>query len=285
MIPSLLGFDYSTPIPASFVKATGTAWVSRYVTRPDWPKSLSAGEYADLTSAGIHVLLNFETTADFMLAGYLAGQSCARAARGYARACGAPDNALIVYSLDVQVPLAGLQPALDFLAGAASVDGKANVGAYGEYDFVKAALDLGYQAWGTVAWSAGQRDPRALAWQTGAQTAVDGVTVDLNDLNPSIFGGIPMAQIPASITAKWPSLLGEFPAGVTYDDSNAIIWSDAGARLAAENSVVILAALTSLAGAVATIQTAVQALQSGTVAGTADPAAVAADIVSHIHVE
>lgn len=46
-------------------------------------------------------------------------------------------------------------------------------------------------------------------------------------------GGKPMGNIPATIAAKWPDIAGEFPPNAPFDDSTAIIWSDAGARAAA----------------------------------------------------
>ncbi len=178
--------DYSSAISARDLAAAGIDTVFRYITDPAWEKSLTPEEYADLTEHRIRVWLLDETTADYMVngpyAGFAGGAARARICRGRANAIGAVGT--IFYSLDIGAAPAQIDAALEFLAGAASVD-PGGVGAYGEYAFVTKAMDSGYPAFGTVAWSGGQRDPRAVAWQLGTQTTIAGVVCDVDDLNPT----------------------------------------------------------------------------------------------------
>lgn len=159
--------------------------VFRYITDPSWPKSLQADEYADLIAHGFRVFLLDEGTADYMVngsyAGFAGGRVRAQQRRARANEIGATGP--IFYSLDIGATTAQIDVALEFLAGAHSAD-PGGVGAYGEYAFVKAAADSGYPTFGTVAWSGGQRDPRAIAWQLARQITVAGVTCDVDDLNP-----------------------------------------------------------------------------------------------------
>jgi len=178
----MIGFDYTDRIAPAALKAAGCSVVFRYLSVPGWPKNLTVSEAQELLAAGIAIVLNFETTADFMLGGYSAGQACAHSARAQATALGAPRTARIFYSADFNAS-AGQTPAVvDFLRGAASVDGQAEVGDYAGLRVVTAADAAGFTAWQTVAWSGGQWDPRAVARQTGEQRYVGGVQVDVNEI-------------------------------------------------------------------------------------------------------
>jgi len=189
---SYTALDYSTPIKASDLAAATVdgQWkistVFRYVTPPDWPKSLQVDEYADLIAHGFRVYLLDEGTADYMVngsyAGFAGGATRARERRARANQIGATGP--IFYSLDIGATAEQIDVALEFLAGAHSVD-PGGVGAYGEFAFVSKAADSGYPIFGTEGWSKGQRDPRAVAWQLARQIEVAGVTCDVIDLNPS----------------------------------------------------------------------------------------------------
>jgi hypothetical protein len=72
----------------------------------------------------------------------------------------------------------------------------------------------------------------------------------LDDLRTLLGGSTMATTIPATISQKWPDLATEFPANAAYDDSNAIIWSDAGARAAALYAKQALDAVNALAAKV-----------------------------------
>ena len=189
---SYTALDYSTPIKAADLVAAGVTVVFRYITDPSWPKSLQADEYADLRAHGITVYLLDEGTADYMVsgsyAGFAGGAQRARERRARADAIGATGP--IFYSLDIGATPEQIDVALEFLAGAHSVDPN-GAGAYGEYAFVTKAADSGYPIYGTEGWSAGKRDPRAVAWQLARQITIADVTCDVADLNPAHSASTP----------------------------------------------------------------------------------------------
>jgi hypothetical protein len=208
----------------------------RYVTKPGWPKSLTLAEANELLDAGIAIVLNYETTADFMLAGYSGGVAAAQYARSYARALFAPATARIFYSTDFDVQPNQVTTVIDFLSGASAVDGKGEVGDYGGLRMVQAASAAGYPEWQTVAWSGGQWAQNVAARQTGEQRTIGGVVVDINEitdfnaLGAWSKGTVMSTTIPAGVRILFPEVADQFQG--SYDDTTAIIYGDAGARAA-----------------------------------------------------
>lgn len=231
----MTALDYTSPIPGLILKQRNVTDVFRYLGNPNvWPKAMNIGEPEDLAANGIRLHLNYEQAADFMMSGYNGGQRFAREARYWATWLGRRTNELIIYSADFSEANNNIQTILDFLNGAASVDGgKSNVGCYGSYAVISAAIDNGFLGWQTEAWSYGAFDHRAIAWQMGGQVVINGVTCDLNVMNSNYnTGGGKMSNpIPQSIRDKWPAIADQFQG--SYDDSVAIIWTDAAARYAA----------------------------------------------------
>lgn len=229
--------DYSGKIPGATLRLAGYLHVFRYLGDPSaWSKAMTQDEVNDLRKNNITIHLNYEQTATFMLGGYAAGQSFAKEARKWATSLGFSSNVPILYSADFDVSDAQVSDLLEFLRGAADADGgKGNVGIYGGYKIVKAAIDQGYIGWQTYAWSNGQVETRAIAYQHGT-IYVGGVECDINDMNPYYLQGVSNMSnpIPASIGQKWAEIATQFTG--SYDDSTAIIWADAGARYAAQRS-------------------------------------------------
>jgi hypothetical protein len=178
----VIGFDYTDRIDPAALKAAGCSVVFRYLSQPGWPKNLELAESRELLAAGIPIVLNYETTATFMRGGYAAGIAAARSARAQANALGAPAAARIYYSADFDMTAAETSIVMAFLRGAASVDGAAEVDAYGGLRLARAAEAAGMRPWQTVAWSGGVWDPQDVARQTGEQRTVGGVQVDVNEI-------------------------------------------------------------------------------------------------------
>jgi len=99
-------------------------------------------------------------------------------------------------------------------------------------------------------------------------------------------GGTPMGTIPASIGAKWPDIASEFPANATFDNDNALIWADGGARAAALYAKEALDAVNALAAKIqqppaVDVNALAAALAPHLTAGaTADE--IAAAVVAHL---
>lgn len=183
----LLGLDYAGGVPgASAIADAGYTFVCRYLTPggPGLPgKLLTPGEYQALQAAGIAVVLNWETTADRMKAGFAAGQTDAKTADSTARSLGVPSDRPIFFSADWDTSAAD-QTSIDaYLAGVASVIGLARTGVYGSYYVCKRCLDNGTAtwAWQTGAWSGGQIELRSHIYQRIGTQVVGGVECDVNE--------------------------------------------------------------------------------------------------------
>lgn len=178
----MLGFDYTERIDPAALKAAGCEVVFRYLSVPGYAKNITLAEAEELLNAGIAIVLNYETTATFMLSGYNGGVTAARSARAQARALLAPATTRIYYSADFDVTTEQVPTVLSFLSGAVSADAKGEVGDYGGLRMVLAAGAAGYPEWQTVAWSGGQWARNVAAQQTGEQRTVGGVVVDVNNI-------------------------------------------------------------------------------------------------------
>jgi Domain of unknown function (DUF1906) len=191
------GIDYAGGRPGGdAIKTAGYDFVVRYLSSggPGLPgKLLTNFEYADLMAHGVMVAVNWETTADRMLAGYGAGSDDAKAADQALRAVGHPADLPIYFSADFDAN-PGQQAAIDaYLNGAANIVGRDRVGVYGGYWIVKRCLDNGSAkwAWQAEAWSGGNRDPRAHIFQHAKYVTVGGVQCDLNEALQPDFGQHP----------------------------------------------------------------------------------------------
>jgi hypothetical protein len=239
----MIGYDYTERIAPAALQAAGCAVVFRYTTRPEWPKSITRAEVAELGKIGMPLACNFESTADRMRGAAPAGHVDAVEQSGNLAALGIPPQAVRSwFSADWDVQAAEVSAVLDYLHAAADVlGGKRFVGCYGGLRAVSAAMDAGFAGWQTVAWSGGRWDPRAVARQTGQQQIIGGVRVDVNNIidlaGLGAWGGLTfggnMGTIPPSIGQKWPDVADQFPANAQFTDDDALIWADAGARAAA----------------------------------------------------
>lgn len=233
----MIGFDYTERIAPAALKAAGCVVAFRYLSNPGWPKNLAKAEADELLAAGIAIVLNYETSATFMLGGYGAGQACARSARAQANALGAPFTTRIYYSADFDVTAAQVSIVMAFLQGAASVDGAAEVDEYGGLRLAQAAAAAGMRPWQTIAWSGGVWDPHDVARQTGVQRTVGGVVVDVNDIEdlaalgawggPTSAGGSTMASLDSTdARTVWSYSHGDSP-DVHQTLDNAAAWAGA----------------------------------------------------------
>lgn len=279
----MLGADYTERIDPAALKAAGIEVVFRYLSNPGWPKNLTLSEAEELLNAGIAIVLNYETNATFMLAGYSGGVAAAKSARAQASALSAPSTTRIYYSADFQVTDAQVTTVIDFLSGATSADGKGEVGDYGGLKIVDAAGSSGYPGWQTVAWSAGQWSRYDVARQTGEQRTIGGVSVDINEIldfnalgawtKETTVGG----PIPEGVRTLFPEVASQFTG--SFDDSTALIYADAGARGAYVVAKETLAAVNALSAKMdpnAIGQAVAQHLSGGGGASAADIASAVA---------
>jgi Domain of unknown function (DUF1906) len=169
--------------------SAGVTFVCRYLSHSP-SKNLTQHEARRLTDAGIWIVVVWETTAKRALDGRAAGAADAKDARTQANACGMPTGRPVYFAVDWDAS-SGQQGAInDYLDGAASVLGRAQVGIYGGYGPVKRALDSGHATWGwqTYAWSGGRWAGGARLQQYSNGHTLGGVAVDYDRATKDDYG-------------------------------------------------------------------------------------------------
>lgn len=184
------GLDYSAgQIPGAAVRAAGHSFVVRYVGTPGRRKNITAGEYRDLVAAGVTVWLVYENSTEDAMGGFTGGAAAARAARADANAVGYPAGGPIFFCADRHLSQVEIPTGLAYLDGAASVLGKAAVGAYGFSEFINPARSGGHA---TFFWQCGSRSTVGsgvhLYQRNTGSTNVGGISCDVNDLLAPILG-------------------------------------------------------------------------------------------------
>lgn len=203
-----LGLDYSGGRPSgAAVARAGYSFVVRYLANGlSGRVNLSAVEVADMRANGVDVAVVWERKIigqpDRATGGWDAGVADANAAQTQVVLCGVGDLPIYM-AVDFDIPdyapgnpdaRAKLGPVGDYLAGAASVLGRARTGVYGGYYTVKRALDAGLVEWSwqTAAWSGGQVDKdRINLFQRLGYALVGGVECDVNEARTDEFGQHP----------------------------------------------------------------------------------------------
>lgn len=192
------GVDLSEHIrSAAQLRAAGKTFAVRYVspnTVNHPQKTLTAAEVADCAAHGVDLCVVWETNDNRALDGYGAGHADALAAAGVVRSLGL-DPLPIHWAIDFDATGAQVEA---YGRGWADAIGVARCGAYGGIRPLAYLLDrqLITYAWQTYAWSAGQLEPRATAYQWLNGQTVAGNSVDLDAALAHDFGQWPRPTNP-----------------------------------------------------------------------------------------
>ena len=188
----------------------GAVAVGRYLTviTPETEgKLLTRAEANSLSAAGIGIVSTFEYTASDALGGYQQGKEYAALAREQHAAAGGPAGRPIYFGVDFDTPdyapelpntpehaHAKLAAIGDYFHGINDTLGGPHLtGAYGGYWVIKRLFEAGLigLGWQTVAWSGGQRYPRAAMLQTGFFGSYDVNDADVDDFGQWRIGWQP----------------------------------------------------------------------------------------------
>lgn len=182
------GLDYAwTKPPAALIAGAGFGFACRYLSR-DPSKNLTPAETRALQTAGVAIVVVWESGAQDMLRGHDGGVADAREALRQADTCGL-HGIPVYFAADWDATSAQQAAISAYLDGAASVLGRDRVGMYGGYWPLARARAAGKAAyfWGTVAWSGDNwnpaHNPHAFTpdIMQGPQVKVAGIEVDLDD--------------------------------------------------------------------------------------------------------
>lgn len=195
-------FSYGSGTTVTHLKNAGKGFVCRYLSGGG-SKDITRTEFTNYVSAGIAVVLVWETGASRMTAGSAAGKTDAQKADQQAIGLGAA-SIPVYFACDFDATPAQQASINAYLDGAASVIGRARVGIYGSYYVCQRARQAGKATyfWGTYAWSGGQWDrPYTHIEQYKNDTKIAGIpaTIDLDRTDKTDFG-------------QWPRPGGSAPA-------------------------------------------------------------------------
>lgn len=229
--------DYSTiRPPVAVLKAAGITAVGRYIGWDSEPgfssigKNLTRAEADQLAAAGIAVFVAFEYAADAMTKGAAQGKADGQLASRQLAALGAPRGVTVYFAADFDIPdyapalndipahaAAKLGPAAAYLTAIQDLNPGYKIGIYGGFWACSRALDAGLavMAWQTVAWSGGQRDPRAVLYQTAGTTVLGGADVNIHEGTAVDFGQWPRPSAPAPVVPP-AGFHGEYVAAGMY---------------------------------------------------------------------
>lgn len=203
------------------LRAVGADFIGRYASTPGNPKNLTAGEAQKMSSAGIDIVLVFETTAERALAGHDAGRADATSAKQQASAVGMPEHRPIFFAVDFDAGPQQQGPIDDYFRGVGSVLGLDGTAAYGGYWVITRLFDTELIGWGwqTYAWSGGKWDTRAHVRQFSNGHTVGGVDCDYNHGLGRDFGQWRVGQhtppVPAHANPHLPLALDGLLGGQT----------------------------------------------------------------------
>ena len=160
------------------IKAAGYTGTVRYIGAGSTDKRIDATEYRSQVAAGLTVLLVCQGTTTDADGGYARGAAMAKAAVDDAKVR-APGYTGPIFFTNDRPTLASPATWRAYLDGAASVLGRARVGAYGFANAMDAAVGHA-----TYFWQAGRRAdvrPHVHLWQdNNVQVQVGGITCDRN---------------------------------------------------------------------------------------------------------
>lgn len=221
----MFGLDYATgSVNVGCLKNFGAKFVCRYLAPPgrvyDW-KRLSSQEAERIVTAGLKLVLVFESSARRPLGGAAAGRADAVWARDAVIRLGLPPDAPVYFAVDFDARESEQGLINAYFRAIADVIGLKRVGIYAGYHVVRRTLNAGLAryAWQTYAWSGGQWDRRAQLQQYSNGHRVCGISVDYNRSMMDDFGQVGYRPPPPAVKP--------FKAEITDRDGSKT-WQQAG---------------------------------------------------------
>jgi X-X-X-Leu-X-X-Gly heptad repeat protein len=230
------GVDYawSRPDPHQLY-ALGKRFACRYLSYNTSGKNLTQAEADRLIAAGVAVVSNWENAVGDATQGYDVGRRYAADASNQARACGAPADRPIYFSVDFDISGASdktIEAIRQYFAGIRSILGRGRTGVYGGYDTIRLAAGEGWAAWlwQTYAWSAGRWHPANNIEQYRNNVIVAGAECDLDRALTADYGqwgddDVSVSDVRTGIAQMADEAANRStPSGRNYDNDLAMIF-------------------------------------------------------------
>lgn len=190
------GIDTAAKITADVAKKAaeaGQSFIGRYLvptTGATASKALTAAEAKAIHSAGLGILLCWETTANRANGGAAAGAADGKVARQLAEKMLVPYGVAIYFAVDYNAPAQDYDRIEQYFRAAAAAVHPYDIGVYGSYYVCEAMYLRGVSKnlWQCCAWSGALISPHAYLyqrqWSGGAESravgAKLGISVDMN---------------------------------------------------------------------------------------------------------
>lgn len=169
---------------ATEIKAAGYDFVCRYLVPSTmaW-KDLTLQEAQGISAGGLKLLCVYETTADRVKGGAVAGAKDGKTARALAEAIGMPTSGYLYFAVDYEPTTADLDTIEEYLRAAAEAAEDYPVGVYGNYNVVEAMKARGAAVgfWQCYAWSYGKKSEYRTLYQYQNAQSIAGISIDLNE--------------------------------------------------------------------------------------------------------
>lgn len=194
--------DYSfARLDPKAIKAAGYRGVVRYLAPLPNQKTLTLAEAKSIVTAGLWLMLVWETTAGRAGQGYAAGVADAKAANALADSLGAPRTVAIFYAVDFDASPGQVAP---YFAGVNSVKARPT-GTYGSARIIEAGFTP--WLWQTEAWSHGGVSAKAHVLQRAGHHShpIAGTADNQWDENVVLHGIVPVWQSGAAKPAPKPA--------------------------------------------------------------------------------
>lgn len=167
---------------AAAIRAEGYAFAGRYLVPNGW-KALTKAEAEAITGAGLRLLTVWETTADRVKGGAVAGAADGVSALKCAHEIGMPASGIIYFAVDYEAQANEMATIEAYLRAARANTEEYEIGVYGSYSVVEEMARRGACTafWQCVAWSYGRKSGHLDVYQGWFGCQAGGVGVDINE--------------------------------------------------------------------------------------------------------
>lgn len=171
-----------TESQAAELRSLGYEFVGRYLVPQKYYKAITIDEAKVITQAGLKILTVWETTADRVKGGAVAGAEDGATALECARSLNMPPDGIIYFAVDYDALYGDFDTIEEYLLSARKQTEQYEIGVYGSFRVVeemhRRKACKGF--WQCVAWSYGKKSQYMNVYQGDWGKSAAGVPIDIN---------------------------------------------------------------------------------------------------------